>query len=438
MSAAELVTLATCDLAAITRGRSVFAAELDEHLRRGVGWVPANHALTPMGPVADEDPFGSTGDLRLLPDPGTRSRIAPGEDGASELDMLLCDIVETDGAPWPACPRTLLRETAAELERETGLAAWAAFEHEFQLEDRHPSPPPFSLEAQRRADPFCGELMQALADGGLAPERVFAEYAPHQFEVPTAAAAALESADRAVVFREVVREVARRLGRRATFSPLLDPEGAGNGVHIHISLRAADGSSGLYDPAREGCLSELGGSFAAGVLAHAGALCALSAPSPVSAQRLRPHGWSAGAVCVAERSREALLRIPPLVTLGGGEPGMQMRLEYRAADATANPYLALAAVLHAGAVGVRAGLPAPPVATSDPARMSGAEAERFGVGALPATLEEALQALAGDAELRAWLPPLLYDAHVAIKRTEIAAGARLDMPELCRRYAAIY
>ena len=96
MSAAELVALVCCDLGAIVRGRSVPATELGEHLRTGVGWVPANHALTPLGPVAEANPFGSTGDLRLLPDASTRARVAAA-DGEGPLELVLCDIVETDG-----------------------------------------------------------------------------------------------------------------------------------------------------------------------------------------------------------------------------------------------------------------------------------------------------------------------------------------------------
>ena len=87
------------------------------------------------------------------------------------------------------------------------------------------------------------------------------------------------------------------------------------------------------------------------------------------------------------------MRIPPLVTLGGGDPAAQMRLEYRAADATANPYLALAAILHAGLHGVRERLPTPPILDRDPSRCRREEAKRFGVGALPASLRDALEAL---------------------------------------------
>ena len=437
MSAPDLVTLVCCDLGAIVRGRSVFASELGEHLAAGVGWVPANHALTPLGPLADSDPFGSTGDLRLLPDPDTHVRV-PAEAGQSALEFLLCDIVETDGRPWDCCPRSFLRSALDELQDELGLSVTASFEHEFQLLLDAPPALPFSLEAQRRAEPFATRAMVALMDAGVQPERFFAEYAAHQFEIPLAPAQGLASADRAVALREVVREVARREGMRASFVPLLDPAEAGNGVHIHLSLADAEGRPALYDAARPACLSELGERFAAGILLHARALSALTAPSPLSAMRLTPHRWSAGAVCLAPGNREALLRIPPLVSVAGAEPAGQMRLEYRGADASANPYLALGAILRAGLEGVRTELPAPPILEVDPAQLPAGEAERFGVGALPASLEEALRALAGDGAARSWIPPRLYDAYVGIKRFELEATARLELGEICTRYAAIY
>jgi glutamine synthetase len=439
MTTAELVTLACCDLGAIVRGRAVFATDLDEHLRYGVGWVPANHALTPIGPVAEPNPFGSVGDLRLLPDPDTRIRVGPDPETDSDaLELLLCDIVETDGVPWECCPRRALRATLDELDDELGVTVRASFEHEFQLISDEPSALPFSLEAQRRCGPFAGRAMAALLEAGVEPERFFAEYASHQFEIPVAPAEGLASADRAVLVREVVREVARRGGERASFVPLLDPDEAGNGVHIHFALLGADGHSALHDPAAADGLSELGGRFAAGVLLHARALSALTAPSPVSAARLAPHRWSAGAVALARRNREALLRMPPVVTIGGLQEAPQLHLEYRAADASANPHLALAAILQAGLDGVRRELPAPPILDRDPAQLDTADAERFGVGALPTTLDESLQALAEDDAASAWLPPLLLEAHMAIKRFELAATARLDVGEICRRYAAIY
>ena len=437
MTPAELVALVTCDLGAIVRGRAVLASELQEHLDAGVGWVPANLALTPLGPLAEPNPFGSTGDLRLLPDPGTHVRVG-GEPDQSPLELMLCDIVETDGTPWACCPREFLRRALIELSRRTGATLVASFEHEFQLLREEPSPLPFSLAAMRAAEPFATSLMEALVEAGVEPERFFAEFASHQFEVPVAPAEGLEVADRAVLLREVVREIARREGLRVSFVPLLDPAEAGNGVHIHLSLAGEGGSSLLYDAGRPGALSKLGGSFAAGVLAHAGALTALCAPSPVSAERLQPHRWSAGAACLGERNRETLLRIPPLVGTGEAEPAGQMRLEYRGADAAANPYLALGTIVWAGLEGVEAGLPAPPLLDRDPAELSPEEAERFGVGALPGSLEESLAALAADEAAHSWLGAPLYEAYASLKRAELAATAGMRLEETCARYADVY
>jgi glutamine synthetase len=454
VSNSELVTLVCCDLGAIVRGRSVLAAELSEHLQTGVGWVPANHALTPLGPVAEPNPFGSTGDLRLLPDVETHVLIAAGADAApvgagaanagaaaqygSALELLLCDIVESDGAPWQCCPREFLRTALRQLEQELGARVLASFEHEFQLLLDTPAALPFTLEEQRRVDPFPGRAMGALVQAGVEPERFFAEYATHQFEIPLAAAEGLASADRSVIFKEVVREVARRQGMRASFVPLLDPAQAGNGVHIHLSLLDADGAPLLYDPDRPACLSELGARFCAGILRHASALSALTAPSPVSGARLTPHRWSAGAVCLAQSNREALLRIPTTLALGELDAASQLHIEYRGADASANPYLALGAILRAGIAGVREQLPAPPILDRDPAQLDSREAERFGVGALPQTLAQALGALAADDTARGWIGPLLYDAYTSVKQAELEAARDVDLQELCRRYAAIY
>jgi glutamine synthetase len=204
----------------------------------------------------------------------------------------------------------------------------------------------------------------------------------------------------------------------------------------------------LFDPTRPGCLSELGGQFAAGILLHARALTALTAPSPVSAPRLAPHHWSAGAVCLGQRNREALLRIPPLVSLDeAGRPEVpssadrragQLRLEYRGADAAANPHLALGAIVRAGLDGVRAGLDAPPILDRDPAQLDPDDAARYGVGDLPRSLLEAFAALARDTVAREWMPPLLHEAYAAVKRFEDDATSGRDFAQTCRRYAEIY
>jgi glutamine synthetase len=474
VSAAELTALVCCDLGGLVRGRGVLTADLGEYMDAGVGWVPANFSLTPYGPLAERTPFGSVGDVRLRPDPETRVRVEadtragiPDPNG-TPLDLILCDVIETDGRPWECCPRRYLREALADLERECGADVQASFEHEFVLSARaanaYPSssssssssdategapgadarvgglqsPAPFSLEALRCLEPLAAEVMGALVEAGVQPERIFSEFAPHQYEIPVEAAPGVSAADRAVVLKEVVREVARRRGWRASFTPLPDPRSAGSGAHVHIALSGADGEPLLYDAARAGALSELGGRFAAGVLAHADALAALCAPSPVSAARLRPHRWSAGARCVGERNREALLRIPPVVGVAAAPPERQLRLEYRGADGAANPYLALGALVRAGLDGLRRGLEPAPVLDRDPAELDASEAERYGVGAGPRTLEDALRALAEDEVLRGSLGPTLYEAYAGLKQAECDAVAGWDLGETCRRYVQIY
>ena len=388
MSSSELVALVCCDLGAIVRGRSLPAGELSEQAAHGVGWVPANHALTPIGTLAEPNPFGSTGDLRLMADLDTLVHVdAAPEAREDALEFVLCDIVTTEGEPWECCPRSFLRGALAQLHAQTGLRVLASFEHEFQLLSDAPPALAFSLEAQRRAEPFPSQVFAALRQAGAAPERFMPEYAAHQFEIPVAPSGGVGAADRAVVLREVVREVARRNGVRATFSPLLDPAHAGNGVHVHISLIDDDGNAQLYDASAPACLSELGARFAAGVLAHADALSAICAPSPVSAERLAPHRWSAGAKCLGLRNRETLLRIPPLVDSLGERPS-QLRLEYRGADAAANPYLALGAIVLAGLDGIRTALAAPPMLGRDPAQLGEGEASGYGIGGLPGSLAQ--------------------------------------------------
>lgn len=129
----RLVSFVTTDLAGITRGRSLPLATLEEQLASGCGWVPANSSLTPQDLIDESSPWGSHGDLRLLPDPNSRVRVEQGPDAAAPaLDYLHGNLVETDGTPWPACPRGLL---LAEVERyrDSGLQVIAAFEHEFSL-----------------------------------------------------------------------------------------------------------------------------------------------------------------------------------------------------------------------------------------------------------------------------------------------------------------
>jgi len=187
-----------------------------------------------------------------------------------------------------------------------------------------------------------------------------------------------------------------------------------------------------------GALSEAAGRFCAGVVRHMPGLLALTAPSPVSYLRLQPHHWSAAYACLGERNREAALRICPVTSLGGADPDRQMNVEFRAADATANPYFALWGLIMAGLAGLQGELSPPPLVNQDPASLDEAELARLGVRRLPGDLPAALAAFRADALLQRWVPATLRDCLLAVKEKELALAAGLDPAALCARYAAVY
>ncbi|RVB73581.1 MULTISPECIES: glutamine synthetase [unclassified Mesorhizobium] len=433
-----LVAVVTTDLSAITRGRSVVESKLQKIAATGVGWLQANLSLTPFNSIVDPNPWGSSGDVRLVPDLNARFRtVLTGS--ATAFDMVAGNIVELDGSPWVGCTRTMLIDALAELKAATGLSVVAAFEHEFHIADADFAPAhSMSFAALRRADPFAPNLMAALEEAGVAPEVVIAEFGTDQFEVTHEPTDALAAADRAVAIREITREVARSAGWRASFTPKAAPDAVGNGVHIHFSFVDAAGKPATYDPARPGGLSSQAGAFCAGVLRHLPGITAMTAASVSSYYRLKPHSWSSSYTWLADRDREASLRICPTVTIGGRDPARQYNIEYRAADATGNPYLSLAAIVRAGLEGLKAKLPTPPLVTGDPTLMSETERKKLGLVRLPETLPAALDALATDSTVTGWFAPVFVETFVGLKRHETERLAGLDPVAVCDLYRTLY
>jgi glutamine synthetase len=434
-----LAGIVTTDLAAVTRGRFVPVRRLEKAAAgTGVGWLQADLSLTPFNTIVHPNPWGSTGDLRLIPDLAARFRTmltgAP-----TPFDLVCGDLVELDGTPWTCCPRTLLRQALADLTEATGLTLVAAFEHEFVLTgDGLPPAHAFAFEALRRTDPFAPRLMAALDEAGVEPDVVIAEYGADQFEVTHAPCGGLAAADRAVAVREITREVALGLGWRASFAPKIAPDAVGNGVHIHFSLADRDGRPATYDADAPGGLSPAAGAFCAGIIAHLPAITAFTASSVPSYLRLKPHAWSASYTSLAVRDREATLRICPVTTIGGRDPAGQYNIEFRAADATANPYLALAAIVRAGLDGLRHRLPAPPLVAGDPEEMTEAERRALGLVRLPQSLGAALDALATDPVVRNWFAPVFLECFEGVKRGEIAHLDGRDPADICALYRTLF
>jgi len=432
-----IVTVCCSDIAGQVRGKGFPARELENRRRFGVGWTPTNIMINCFGRIP-ATPFGAEGDLMLVPSPEGDITLDYG-DGSPVERIVLGDILTMAGERWECCLRGFLKNALNRLEAETGLRVLASFEHEFWIDGGEERPgDSYAASTLRGLEPFIGDYVGALRANGLQPDTFLPEYGPRQYEITVDPALALQAADEAVKLREIGRSVAKKHGYHLSFSPVVTRGIVGNGVHIHFSLIDKDGNPVMYDPAGPGKLSPVGASFAAGILKHGRAISAVAAPSAISYERLKPHSWSAYYLNLADRDREALLRICPYPEVEGVNVAKRYNIEFRGADATASPYLQLAMLVHAGLEGIREKLPAPYLSSGDPDTLSQAERDARGIGDLPRSLPEALQALEEDSVAMGWLGPVLSKAYLIHKRGEISMSEGIDIDELCRIYARAY
>jgi glutamine synthetase len=420
----ELVFVATCDISGHVRGKGFPARELPARLKKGIGWTGSNLMMSPAGPIWDT-PFGTAGDFMIVPDPAAEVRV-DFADGSAVEHFFLGDICTTDGEPWECCPRDFLRRAVRELEEMAGLRLIAAFEQEFLYTGTDDRPgDAYALGAFRRQGSFGEAFIAALRTAGPVPDSFLAEYAARQFEVTVAPQPALTAADHAVMTREMARAAAYRLGHRTVFSPKPDPDGVGSGVHIHMSLWDAAGRPATYHAGEPMDLSEPAQHFCAGILHHMPAICAVTAPSPVSYLRLVPNRWAPTVIDLLRQDRGGCLRICPVFAAASPlETARQFNIEFRACDASASPYLALGAIIFAGADGIGRSLPlsGPPAAPPS----------------LPSSLGAALDLLAASDAASRWFGPTHLDAYLRFKRVELDKVEGLSPTELCAHYAEIY
>ncbi len=429
-----LVMACVSDVAGQLRGKGFPLADIGKRRKGGVGWTPTNVQITCFDTIAPS-PYGAAGDVVLWPDAERLIEVAL--PGGPPLRLVLGDIAEADGRPWECCLRGHLRALLAALAEESGLELRASFEHEFMLRDVAAGPG-FSVAGFRAVQGFGEALVAALTEAGMEPDSFLREYGPGQFEVTLRPKPALEAADDAILLREVTRAVARAHGLEATFAPILDPASVGNGVHIHLSLWDADGTPRTHDPDGPAGLTREAGAVAAGIVRHMTDIVALTAASNVSYLRLTPHRWSAAFANLARQDREAGLRICPTTARDAAGRARQFNFEYRPADASASPWLALSAVVGAALAGLREGLATPMPTEGDLDALSEAELAERGVRRLPGSLGAALDLLEASDAVRGWYPAGFVPIYLAHKRTEIAFAEGMTEAELMRRYAEVY
>ena len=388
----SLIWFLYADHGGIIRGKAASAEVLPARMVTGIGHTVAMMAMSMLDHLQPVEGMGPVGEVRIMPDPATFVTL-PYAPGAAAM---VADLVQPDGGPWDACARTYLRQAVAELAGH-GYAAAAAFEPEFTLGRREASPDGgpdrlvpvddslcYSATGFHQAHDYAVELQRALQAQGMQVENYYPELGHGQQEMSVRHTDALRAADNHVLYRETVRGIAFRRGMWASLAPKPIADQAGNGCHLHLSLRerGPDGQPGepvFYDGADRYRLSETGYHFIGGLLAHLPALTALTCGSVNSYRRLAPQMWSSAYTVYGMDNREAAVRICSPMR---DDPAGSVNLEVKPSDSSANPYLALGACLHAGLDGIRRKLDPGEAVNVDPATLT--EAERAAVGAQPA------------------------------------------------------
>lgn len=437
MKREEMVVACCNDLAGKTRGKAFPASQIEKRQRRGVGWTPTNVQITCFD-VLGESQFGSLGDLVLIPDLATIVSIES-EAGMPPEQFVMGDIRHTDGRPWEFCTRSLLQVALERLQRVGGVTLLGAFEHEFQFRDsRQTLGDAFTLRAFVAERGFCEAVIAALRSAGVAPDTILREFGTGQYEVTVEPQKGVTIADHAIAVREVVSSVARTLGRTVTFTPIRDPAGVGNGVHIHMSFLDQHGCPATWQADGKHGLSTVAGQFVAGILKYLDGFIALTAPSVVSYLRLTPHRWSAAFNNLGFRDREAAVRICPVSELSDVDRAAQFNFEFRAADAAGSPYLQLATLVHAGAQGIEERLAVPEATQEDLSTLDAEALAARNYVRLPQTLKAALERLQASDVVRGWFPEGFVDTYIKHKQAEMAFLNDKSMSEICTAYESVY
>ncbi|HEY7011484.1 MAG TPA: type III glutamate--ammonia ligase [Streptosporangiaceae bacterium] len=401
----------------------------------------AGFAAGPMG-QSPADP-----DMIAMPDPASYT-LVPWQPG---LAVLQCDI-HVEGEPWPYAPRLILKGML-EKARERGLVYNVGCEAEYFLVRRleaggidvadpldRSEAPCYDAKGLTRMFDHLTTLSKYMNRLGWANYANDHEDANGQFEQNFAYSDALTSADRLIFFRYMVHTVAHQAGLAATFMPKPFANLTGSGLHLHSSLWDAKSGAELFadeNDARGLGLSEMAYHYIGGLVAHGPALAGITCPTVNSYKRFgvgAPQSgatWAPAYATYGGNNRTQMLRVPE-----GG------RVENRACDGAANPYLAMAAQLAAGLDGIDRGLDPGQPNLDNLHVLPAEEVAARGIRSLPPTLLHAMDELVADDVLREALgktPDGDYiDYYAKVKREEFHAWHSVVSDWEVERYLTLF
>jgi glutamine synthetase len=424
----DVVRVSYPDLIGVDRGRDVLLGELPVAVSHGLAFCRAVYHTSPMGDVVPVQGGLEDGlpDITVRPDLATLTPL-PWERGAA---WCLGDARAPDGTPVPESPRTVARRVAG---RVTGLGYTLVCGPELEFYLCEPAPgggwQRYANDlgnvyvVGRKGDPqgVLVDMLRQLRDAGLHVTAANHEFSPGQFEINLGHSELGDAADRSFRLKSAVQEIARHRGLLATFMAKPFNDEGGSGFHVHVSLAGQDGENVFGDPGGPDGLSAPGRHAIGGVLAHARALSALLNPTVNSYKRFGPDTLAPWLIDWGLDNRSAMVRIPP-------ERGGAARMEVRLGDATANPYLAMAAIGAAVCLGLSGKV-------EPPAKLEGYGYDPARAQMLPQRLGDALDALEADTELAEVLGEYFVTSFLAYKRNEIERFERFVTDWEFREYA---
>jgi glutamine synthetase len=409
------VRLQYADLHGICRGKEIPSSHFAHVAEEGVPFVEAIMSVDLRHTVVAGFERGFP-DISARPDLSTLARLP------WQPDVVACiaDLEEVQtGEPSALDSRGVLKRVLAQY-ADLGLQPVLGPELEFYLcqPDSSDSRGYVPYAAQESpvytvgevADPkgTLSRMLDASVDFGLGAVAAAHEYGRSQFEINLCHSAALDSADRAFRFKNLVKEMAARDGLLATFmgKPFNDDEGSG--FHLHISLQDAQGNNRCEDPGHPSGLGDATRHFIAGVIEHCAAMMVFFNPTVNAYRRINAEALVPTRACWGHDHRMTLVRVPR-------ERGSATRLEVRLGDGTANVYLAYAAALAAGLDGIRRGLEPPAPIEGFLYDLPEDQQGR----ALPTTFQAALDALGDDEVITAALGERLIETFKVVKTSEL-------------------
>jgi glutamine synthetase len=401
----------------------------------------AGFAAGPMG-QSPADP-----DMIAMPDPASYA-VAP---WAPNLAIVQCDI-HVDGEPWPYTPRLILKGMLEKV-RERGMVYKAGVEAEYFLVRRRAgggieladpldtsAAPCYDAKGLTRMFDHLTTVSKYMNRLGWANYANDHEDANGQFEQNFAYADALTTADRLIFYRYMVHTLAHQAGMAATF--MAKPFGnlTGSGLHLHSSLWDAQTGAELFsdaaDPRGLG-LSQLAYHYIGGLIAHGPAMAAVTCPTVNSYKRFGVGApvsgatWAPAYATYGGNNRTQMLRVPE-----------GNRVENRACDGAANPYLALAVQLAAGLDGIDRGLDPGEPNRDNLHTLRPEQVAARGIRSLPPTLLHAADELVTDPVLREALgktPDGDYiDYYAKVKREEFRAWHSVVSDWEVERYLTLF